>query len=246
MIVLLFSGACESQKLPESEVIKALETNQAVKMKVEIWSDVMCPFCYMGKRKFEKALAQFPHANQVEIEWKSFQLNPDLETNPDITVHESLAEAKGMSTEQAKALGEQVAARAAEEGLTYHFDQAVVANSFDAHRFSHLAKKHGLQDAAEEALFRAYFTEGKNIDDAETLVNLGVKLGIDADEVRMMLESDAYDDEVRMDLHEARQIGVTGVPFFVFDRKYAVSGAQPTEVFTETLEKAFKEWQSAH
>lgn len=244
MISLLFSGSCESQKLPEAEIIKEFETNEIVKMKVEIWSDVMCPFCYMGKRKFEQALAQFPHADQVEIEWKSFQLNPDLETNPDISVHESLAAAKGMSTEQAKALGEQVAARAAEEGLTYNFDQAVVANSFDAHRFSHLAKKHGLQDEAEEALFSAYFTDGKNIDDPETLVSLGVQLGIDASEVRQMLESGAYDDEVRMDLHEARQIGVTGVPFFVFDRKYAVSGAQPTEVFTETLNKVFAERKS--
>lgn len=201
----------------------------------------MCPFCYIGKRKFEKALEQFPNADKIEIEWKSFQLNPDLETNPEISSHESLAAHKGISVEQAKAMSDQVVQMAREEGLTYNLNQAVVANSFNAHRFSHLAKKHGVQHEAEEALFRAYFTEGKNIDDAETLVAMGVELGIAANEVREMLDSDAYDDDVRMDLHEARQIGVTGVPFFVFDRKYAVSGAQPTAVFTETLEKAFGE-----
>lgn len=217
--------------------------NEVVKMKVEIWSDVMCPFCYIGKRKFEKALEQFPNADKIEIEWKSFQLNPDMETNPKISAHESLAAHKGISVEQAKAMSDQVVQMAAGEGLTYHLNKAVVANSFNAHRFSHLAKKHGVQHEAEEALFRAYFTEGKNIDDAETLADIGKSLGIDRHKVLEMLKSDAYDDEVRMDLHEARQIGVTGVPFFVFDRKYAVSGAQPVEVFTETLNKAFREWQ---
>ena len=211
-------------------------------MKVEIWSDVMCPFCYMGKRKFEKALMQFPHSEKIDIEWKSFQLSPDMQTNPEISVHESLAAMKGMSTEQARSLGEQVAARAAQEGLTYNFDQAVVANSFNAHRFSHLAKKHGLQDEAEEALFKAYFTDGKNIDDHETLADLGASVGINRNEVLDMLNSDEYDDEVRMDIHEARQVGVSGVPFFVFNRKYAVSGAQDSSVFLETLQKSFAEW----
>lgn len=209
------------------------------KMKVEIWSDVMCPFCYMGKRKFEQALEAFEHADKVEIEWKSFQLNPDLETNPDLSPHESLAAHKGIPVEQAKAMSDQVVEMAREVGLTYNMDRAVVANSFNAHRFSHLAKKHGVQDEAEEALFKAYFTEGKNIDDNEALADIGASLGIDRDEVLDMLNSDTYDDEVRMDLHEARQIGVTGVPFFVFNRKYAVSGAQPSEVFLETMEKVF-------
>ena len=201
----------------------------------------MCPFCYMGKRKFEQALEAFDHADQVEIEWKSFQLNPDLETNPDISSYESLAAHKGISVEQAKSMSDQVVEMARDVGLTYNMDDAVVANSFNAHRFSHLAKKHGVQDEAEEALFKAYFTEGKNIDDNETLADIGASIGIDRDEVLKMLNSDAYDDEVRMDLHEARQIGVTGVPFFVINRKYAVSGAQPKEVFLETLEKILSE-----
>lgn len=241
LICSAYTGCTQSAEGASPSEIVEVE-NQEEKMKVEIWSDVMCPFCYMGKRKFEKALEQFTNADKIEIEWKSFQLNPDLETNPNISSHASLAAHKGISEEQAKSMSDQVVEMARGEGLTYNMDQAVVANSFNAHRFSHLAKKHGVQDEAEEALFRAYFTEGKNIDDTETLVAMGVELGIAADEVRDMLNSDAYDDEVRMDLHEARQVGVTGVPFFVFERKYAVSGAQPTPVFTETLEKAFGEW----
>ncbi len=242
--LLFFSvlSGCAQLYEPIQSSTTNLSEKKMNKMKVEIWSDVMCPFCYVGKRKFEKALAEFGGADKVEIEWKSFQLSPDLETNPDITSYAHLAAHKGISEEQAKAMSDQVTEMAAQEGLTYHMEKAVVANSFNAHRLLHLPKKHRKQHEAEEALFRAYFTEGKNIDDTETLADLGESLGIDRDEVLKMLSSDAYDDEVRMDLHEARQIGVTGVPFFVFDRKYAVSGAQPTEAFTETLEKAFSEW----
>lgn len=246
LLMLCFTGIastnCAQRNEENASQQQVATENQQEKMKVEIWSDVMCPFCYIGKRKFEKALEQFPYADKIEIEWKSFQLNPDLETNPDITAHESLAAHKGISVEQAKAMSDQVVQMARTEGLTYNMDQAVVANSFNAHRFSHLAKEHGVQHEAEEALFRAYFTEGKNIDNNETLADIGVALGIDRDEVLKVLNSDDFDVEVRMDLHEARQIGVTGVPFFVFDRKYAVSGAQPSEVFLETLEKALAEW----
>ena len=158
-IVMLLSAftSCAQPNDAISPPEQTSGNNQIEKMKVEIWSDVMCPFCYIGKRKFEKALEQFPDADKIEIEWKSFQLNPDLETNPDLSSHESLAAHKGISVEQAKAMSDQVVQMAAGEGLTYHLDKAVVANSFNAHRFSHLAKKHGVQHKAEEALFRGVF-----------------------------------------------------------------------------------------
>lgn len=207
-------------------------------MKVEIWSDVMCPFCYIGKRRFEEALAQFNKADEVEITWKSYQLNPNLETDPSVSIHQYLANAKGISLERAEQMNQQVTEMAESAGLTYDFDRAIVANSFDAHRLSHLAAQKGLGNAAEEALFKAYFTEGKNIADQETLIALGVGIGLTAEDIKQALTTNAFADEVKQDIAEAQQLGVRCVPFFVFDRKYAISGAQPTEVFLQTLEKA--------
>jgi predicted DsbA family dithiol-disulfide isomerase len=212
-------------------------------MKVEIWSDVMCPFCYIGKRRFEDALAHFEHKDDVEIEWKSFQLNPDMKTNPDISINQYLADVKGWTLDYTRQMNAHVTQMAAEAGLTYNFDKAVVANSFNAHRFSHLAKKHGLGIEAEEQLFRAYFTEGKNIDSEETLIKLGEELGLDPTEIKQTLDSDAYANEVKQDIAEAQYLGIRGVPFFVLNNKYAISGAQAVLVFEETLENAFSEWQ---
>lgn len=212
-------------------------------MKVEIWSDVMCPFCYIGKRRFEEALKNSGHGDEIEIEWKSFQLNPDLVTDPSINIDQYLADIKGFSIDHARQLNAHVTQMAAEAGLTYNFDKAVVANSFNAHRFSHLAKQHGLGDAAEEALFKAYFTEGKNIDDTATLIELGKSIGLDANEIKTTLENDTYADDVKHDIAEAQYLGIRGVPFFVMNRKYGVSGAQAVSVFEETIDKAFAEWQ---
>ncbi len=206
-------------------------------MKVEIWSDVMCPFCYIGKRKFEAALKQFDHREEVAIEWKSFQLDPSIVTDASKTIHEFLAERKGFSLEQAKQMNERVTKLAEKVGLEYRFDKAVVANSFDAHRFSHLAKQFKLQDEAEEALFKAYFTDGKNTADADTLCQIGENIGIYKEKVKTMLDSEQYIQEVNEDIEVARMIGVTGVPFFVFDRKYAISGAQESETFLELMNK---------
>ena len=210
-------------------------------MKVEIWSDVMCPFCYIGKRKFENALAQFPQKENVAIEWKSFQLNPELVNNSGQNIHEYLAERKGMTLSHAKQLNEQVTGMAAEVGLEYNFDKAIVANSFDAHRFAHLAGKYGLGDAAEESLFKAYFTEGKDISDREVLTQLGAGIGLDPEEVRNTLSGNTYAREVQQDIAEAAALGARGVPFFVIDRKYAVSGAQPEEIFLKALQQSFNE-----
>ncbi|MGF7215305.1 putative DsbA family dithiol-disulfide isomerase [Spirosoma lacussanchae] len=216
---------------------------QETKMQVEIWSDVMCPFCYIGKRKFEAALDQFADRDSVEVVWKSFQLDPDQPTLPDKTIYEYLAERKGMSVAQARQMTAHVTDVASQVGLTFHFDQSVTANSFDAHRLLHLAKQHGRQNEAEERLFAAYFTEGRNIADRSTLIELGQTIGLDPAEVRSVLESDQHTDAVRHDIYEARQFGVQGVPFFVFDRKYAVSGAQPSQTFLEAIKTSFGEWK---
>lgn len=210
-------------------------------MKIEIWSDVMCPFCYIGKRKFEAALEQFENKANVEVVWKSFQLNPAMKTDPSKNITNYLAEIKGWSLEQAKEMNTHVTNMAKEVGLHYDFDKAIVANSFDAHRLIQLAKKHGKGDEAEEQLFKAYFTEGKNTDDHSTLIEIGISIGLNEIEVKQVLASDQFADDVRKDIIEAQQIGVRGVPFFVVDRKYGVSGAQPTEVFLETLTKAWAE-----
>lgn len=210
-------------------------------MKVEIWSDVMCPFCYIGKRKFEEALSQFPHRAKVEVVWKSFQLDPDLVTDTTKSVRQSLAESKGWSLEKTDEAMSYVVDMAKTVGLTYQFDKAVVANSFDAHRFSHLAKKHGLQDKAEERLFAAYFLEGKNTADHQTLIQIGTEIGLDSSEVRLALANNEHADEVNKDIDDAHQIGVTGVPFFLFNRKYAVTGARDSKVYLNALEKIFAE-----
>jgi predicted DsbA family dithiol-disulfide isomerase len=166
-----------------------------------------------------------------------------MKTEPGKNINQYLAEIKGWTPERAKQMNDYVTGLAKEVGLTYNFDKAIVANSFDAHRFSHLAKKYGLQDLAEERLFAAYFTEGKNTADHQTLVELGEEIGLDPQEVRSILQSNLYADEVYKDIEEAERIGVTGVPFFVFNRRYAVSGAQPPETFLEILNKSFDEWK---
>jgi predicted DsbA family dithiol-disulfide isomerase len=210
-------------------------------MEIEIWSDVMCPFCYIGKRRFEEALSQFAHADEVEIAWKSFQLNPDMVTDPSISIHQYLADAKGWQIDYARQLNDQVTEMAASVGLHYNMDIAVVANSFNAHRLVQLAKTKGLGDKAEEALFNAYFTQGKNIADEDTLIEIGVNIGLDSAELKEVLSTDAYADAVKRDIEEAQYLGIRGVPFFVMDGKYAVNGAQATPVFLESLEKAWQD-----
>lgn len=207
-------------------------------MKVEIWSDIMCPFCYIGKRKFEAALAEFEGRESVEIEWKSFQLNPGLVTDPNANAISHLAESKGKSIEWAKQASEYVTQLAAGVGLEYHFEKAVVANSFNAHRLLHLSKQAGLGTVTKERLLKAYFKLGENIDDAATLAQIGAEVGLDAEKVKAMLASDQFADDVAQDILVAQHIGVQGVPFFVFDRKFAVSGAQEPAFFLKTMRKA--------
>lgn len=214
-------------------------------MKVEIWSDVMCPFCYIGKRKFEAAMAQFPQSDSIEVLWKSFQLQPDLKTDPGKNTVEHLAQSKGWTMDYTRQAVAHVVNMAKEVGLSYNFDKAVVANSFDAHRLSHYTTTKGRGDEMEEQLFKAYFIDGKNTADHATLTQLAVSIGLPEAEVKQMLASNQFANEVRQDIYEATQIGVNGVPFFVFNDKYAVSGAQDSRVFLETLQKSFAEWQTA-
>jgi predicted DsbA family dithiol-disulfide isomerase len=214
-------------------------------MKVEIWSDIMCPFCYIGKRRFEAALQQFAHRSEVEIVWKSFELDPEMKTKPGQSIHQLLAERKGVSEAEGRKMNDYMAGVAREVGLEYDFERMVPVNTFNAHRFEHLAATKGKQDAAEERLFAAYFTEGKNLDDLDVLAQLGAEIGLDAAEVKQTLGTDAFVQEVRIDEYQARQIGVRGVPFFVFEDKYAVSGAQPAELFQEVLEKVWDEFNPA-
>lgn len=212
-------------------------------MKINIWSDIRCPFCFIGKRKFEAALEKFPYKEKVEVIWRSFELDPMLKTRTDITMYEFLADLKGMAPEQAEQMHHQVTQIAEEVGLEFNMEVAVVANSFDAHRLIQLAKSKGLGAEAEEELFKAHFTEGKNIDDKETLTQLGVSIGLKEEEVSAMLSSQTYAEDVRKDESMAQAIGVRGVPFFGFDDKYAVSGAQSTETFLQTLEKSWEEFE---
>lgn len=215
-------------------------------MKIEIWSDVMCPFCYIGKRNFETALEQFSNKNGIEVEWKSFQLDPSLPEVQDSNYTDYLMVSKGLGRPQVEGMLNNVTQMAKGVGLEYDFDRAVMVNSFKAHRVLQLAKTRGLGDAAEERLFRAFFTEGRNIADDDTLLELGKEAGLNETEIRSSLSDERYSDMVRQDIQEARAIGVTGVPFFVFNRKYAVSGAQPPQAFLQTLEKAYEEWREAN
>jgi len=212
-------------------------------MKIEIWSDVACPWCFIGKRRFEAALAAFPHRESVDVVWRSYQLDPTLPEHYDGTELQYLSSRKGMPAGQVSQMFDHVAAQAKGEGLDYHFDKVVVANSFTAHRLIHLAAAHGQQDAAKERLLSDHFEHGKDIGSRGYLSALAGDLGLPADEVEQLFTTDKYSDEVRLDFQEARALGISGVPFFVIDRKFGLSGAQPTETFTAALNQA---WQDAN
>ena len=218
-------------------------------MKVEIWSDVVCPWCYVGKRRFEAALARFPHRDGIEVEWKAFELDPTATSAPAGQAavegdHAArLAEKYGMDRPQAQQMLDSMTATAAAEGLEFHFERAIRANTVDAHQVIHLAGLRGLQDAVKERLLRAYFTEGEAVGDRDTLVRLAGEAGLDEAEVRTTLDSQAYAADVRRDESEASQLGISGVPFFVIDRKYGVSGAQPADALLQVLEQA---WAESH
>lgn len=215
-------------------------------MKVEVWSDVMCPFCYIGKRKFEQALAQFTEKDKIQLVWKSYQLDPTISDSTEKDYRKHLQQKKGWGDQQSKDILDNVTQMAAGVGLEYHFEKALVANTFKAHRFAHYAHQYKVQDAAEEALFIAHFVAGKDISDNEALADMGQTIGLDKEDVLRFLTTEEMTEAVKNDIAEAEQIGVSGVPFFVFDRKYAISGAQDEAVFLNTLSQSFAEWQKSN
>ncbi len=214
-------------------------------MDVEIWSDIACPWCYIGKRRFEAALKRFEHRDQVQVTWRSFELDPDAPSERQGDLAARLAEKYGMSVEQARASQQNLTEMAAGEGLTYHFDQARSGNTFDAHRIIALAAEHGLQDAMKERLLSAYFTEGELVSDPETLVRLASEVGVPTDTVLETLASDRFAEEVRDDQLSARRMGISAVPTFVVDRALGASGAQPPDQLLALLQQGWEQQPQA-
>ena len=207
-------------------------------MQIDIWSDIACPWCFIGKRRFETALGAWEHRDEVEVTWHSYQLDPTLPEHYDGTEAEYLASRKGMPVEQVRQMFQHVSTQAADEGLQYDFDSLVVANSLRAHQLLHLAKAEGVADAVKDALLSAHFEHGVDIGSVDALVAIGTEAGLGAQEIRDALADERYLPAVRADIAQAQQLGVNGVPFFVFDMRLGLSGAQPAEVFTQALEQA--------
>lgn len=218
--------------------------NMNTKLQIEVWSDLVCPFCYIGKRKFEQALDEFPFKHEIELIWKSYQLNPEAVTDTQANLIENFASQKGIAVQQAAEMMQNVAQIAAESGIQMNFEIAKVINTLRAHQLSHFALAAGKQNLAEELLFSGYFTEGQNLDDMDYLKSIVAKLGLDVSEFEQAIVNGTYLPAVENDIYESRIIGVRGVPFFVYDRKYAISGAQDLAVFKATLEKAYTEWKA--
>jgi predicted DsbA family dithiol-disulfide isomerase len=213
-------------------------------VKIDIWSDIACPWCYIGKRRLETALAQ-PGAPTVEIEYHSFELSPDTPVDFDGSEVDFLAHHKGMAAEQVEQMLGQMTQLAAAEGLEYHFDTVRHTKTLKAHELLHLAKAHGKQVELKERRLRAYFVEGRHVGRVDELVALAAEVGLDADEARAALESGTYADDVAADIEQARAYGIQGVPFFVFDERYGVSGAQSPETFTSVFEQVLGDRASA-
>jgi predicted DsbA family dithiol-disulfide isomerase len=206
---------------------------------VEVWSDVVCPWCYLGKRRLESALGRFEHADEVEVIWRSFELDPSAPTRRKGTPLEHLSRKYGITPDQVEASWARLTTLAAEEGLEYHLDRTQGGSSFDAHRLIHLGAAHRRQDEVNERLLRAYFTDSDPIGDLEVLARIGVDAGLPATDVDELLASDRLSAEVRADEQKARALGINGVPFFAIDDRYGVSGAQGPEVLLAALTQAW-------
>jgi predicted DsbA family dithiol-disulfide isomerase len=218
-----------------------MESAEAEPVIVDVWSDVVCPFCYLGHAVLSAALEQFPHARAVEVRYHSFQLNPAFPAGEATLADDYLAGQYGMPRAQIEASHAQLAARGAQSGLDYRFEAAHMVNTRDAHRMIHLAKARGRETAMVERLFRAEFTDGLNLADHTVLAEIAAGLGLDRDEAATVLRTGAYEEDIRADLERARALGISGVPFFVFDDKRAVSGAQPVEMFRKALDLTWQD-----
>jgi predicted DsbA family dithiol-disulfide isomerase len=214
-------------------------------MQVEIWSDVVCPWCYLGKRRFERALDSFGHRNEVTVVYRSFELNPEATPGLTTPTIEILASKYGMSIQQATDAQRQMEQRAAQDGLVFKLDDLRSGNTRDAHRLLHLAKAHGLQAELAERLHRAYFSEQASVFDHSSLTDLAVEAGLDRGDVHGVLDSDEYADAVLADEALGHSLRVSGVPFFAVDRRYGIAGAQPAEAIAATLERSWAESRSS-
>jgi predicted DsbA family dithiol-disulfide isomerase len=212
-------------------------------MQVEVWSDVVCPWCYIGKRKLETALSRFAHADQVAVVWRSFQLDPSIPEGHTEATLPALAAKYGRSVEEMASMQQRVEEVAAGEGLEYHLADGVSGNTLLAHQLLHLAADRGVQGALKERLLRAHFTEQRSVFDVDSLVPLAVEAGLDAEETQTALTDGRYLAAVREDIDTARALGATGVPFFVVDRTYGAAGARPAEVLLQLLERG---WADSH
>ena len=212
-------------------------------MQIEVFSDVVCPFCYIGKRRLEEALDGFGHADQVTVTYRSFQLDPSTPTTSELSLEQMLAQKYGRTLVQAREMNNRVSDMATTVGLDFHLQDAHPANTFRAHRLLHFAATKDLGNELTERLMRGYFSEGVRIGDRDALLELAVEVGLDRDETAAVLDGNAFEAEVNADIELARAFGATGVPFFVFDRTYAISGAQETGLFTEVLGKAWSDAQ---
>lgn len=213
-------------------------------MKVDIWSDIRCPFCYVGKKNFEKGLANFKEKSKIEITWHSFQLNPELETQLDKNSLENFSERKGVSIAEAKEMYQHVVKAGEIAGIEFNLEGQKVANSYKGHLLLQFAATKNVANEMEEELFKAQFIDGRNIDDEKTLIEIGKSLSLNEDEIKSALNSDDFKYAVAKDVALASQMGINAVPFFVINDKYGVSGAQPSEVFQEVLEKSWEEFSN--
>nr|WP_317632581.1 DsbA family oxidoreductase [uncultured Flavobacterium sp.] len=218
-----------------------MKNNDTKLIELEIWSDFMCPFCYIGKTKFENALENFEFKDQVQITWRSYQLDPNLYSNKYRNINEYIASTKQIPHEEAEQINNYVKSLGEKLDLVFNFDDMQVTNTLKAHQLSHLAKKYNKQNLIEGLLFKAQFEEGKNIDALPDLLVLAKKAEIPEEEVTKTIEQNLFISEIAKDIQASKDIGLTGVPFFVFNNKYGISGAQESETFLESLEKIYRD-----
>lgn len=211
-------------------------------MKIEIWSDIVCPFCYIGKKRLEQALASFPHRDEVEIIWKSYQLHPQFPQDAaGIPAVEYIKNAKGLTKEETLAMMQQVQSIGKSLEIDFDFEKSLIVNTLNGHRLIHFAQEHGLGNILKERLLKVHFSEGVDVNDTNILVNLAAEVGMDKKEVQEMLHSDRFTYEVTQDIQEGVNLGLRGVPFFVFNQKFGIAGAQPLEMFEQTLRQAYED-----
>lgn len=214
-------------------------------MKIEVWTDIMCPYCYIGKKFYEKAIEQFEHADEIDLEWKAFQLNPNLpDKGNGVPVVEYLTGQMGLSNSKLKTMFDSLEKLSEEAGAHFNLPNAIAANTNDAHRLIKLAATKGVDSAVLNALSKAYFEEGKDYSDIDLLVSIGLEAGLEEQEIRDMLNGDQYKYEIKQDIQEAANLGFDTVPTFLMDRRQAIVGSEPASLFVKVLNKAYNAWKS--